>query len=89
MPGLREFGCAVEYPRAGFFVWARCPAGPDGEPMDSMAFAARALEEANVVLVPGAGFGADAATFFRIALTVEVDRLAEAMERLKTIDFRR
>ncbi|MCH7791487.1 MAG: aminotransferase class I/II-fold pyridoxal phosphate-dependent enzyme [Planctomycetes bacterium] len=89
VPGLREFGCAVENPRAGFFVWARCPPGPDGEPMDSMAFAARALEEADVVLVPGAGFGPDAATFFRIALTVEVDRLAEAMQRLKTIDFRR
>ena len=40
-----------------------------------------------MLLVPGAGFGTDAATFFRIALTVEVDRLAEAMGRLKAIDF--
>lgn len=85
--GLQKMGCHVEPPAAGFFVWARCPDGPDGKPMDSWEFAARVLEEADVVLVPGAGFGDDARDFFRIALTVEVDRLEEAVARIAKINF--
>src|SRR5690606_29160318 len=51
--GLRAIGCQVDPPRAGFFVWARCPARADGgAPVDSMEFASRALEEADVVVVP-------------------------------------
>jgi len=82
VPLLREIGVEVDPPKAGFFVWARCPGG-----MDSMTFAARALEKCDVVLVPGAGFGRTARSFFRIALTVEVDRLKEAGERLKQVDW--
>ncbi len=82
VPALKAMGCDVQSPEAGFFVWARCPVGADGKPMDSMDFVARVLDETDVVLVPGAGFGEDARTFFRIALTVEVDRLEEAMQRL-------
>ena len=87
VPLLRDMGCEVESPTAGFFVWARCPKGADGAPLESMSFAGRALEEADVVVVPGAGFSNDARDYFRIALTVEVDRLAEAGERLAKIDW--
>jgi LL-diaminopimelate aminotransferase len=95
IPGLREIGCHVEPPRAGFFVWARCPmiehrpGSGKGVLMDSMEFAGRALEEANVVVVPGAGFAEEARHYFRVALTVEVPRLREAVERLKRIDWSR
>jgi LL-diaminopimelate aminotransferase len=82
--GLRELGCEVDPPGAGFFVWARCPL-KDGRPLDSMEFVARCLEEADVVLVPGAGFGETGRNYFRIALTVEVERIREAVERLKKI----
>jgi LL-diaminopimelate aminotransferase len=82
--GLREIRCEVDSPRAGFFVWARCPL-KDGRPLESMEFVARCLEEADVVLVPGAGFGETGRHYFRIALTVEVERLREAVERLKRI----
>ena len=87
VPALRAMGCELTVPTAGFFVWARCPKGSEGRPLDSMGFCARALEEADVVAVPGAGFSKDARDFFRIALTVEADRLAEAGERLKAIDW--
>jgi len=87
VPLLREMGCEVESPTAGFFVWARCPKGPDGRALDSMSLASRALEEADVVVVPGAGFSKDARDYFRIALTVEVDRLAEAGSRLASIEW--
>lgn len=84
--GLREIGCQVDPPRAGFFVWARCPE-KNGQPMDSMEFVARCLEEADVVLVPGAGFGETGRNYFRIALTVEVERIREALERMKRIEW--
>lgn len=95
IPGLREIGCHVQPPEAGFFVWARTPMverrGPDGKKslglMDSMEFAGRCLEEADVVVVPGAGFGEESRHYFRIALTVEVPRIREAVERMKKVEW--
>lgn len=75
--GLRTIGVNVTPPTASFFVWAQCPTG-----YDSFAFCGRCLEEANVVFVPGGGFGASARNWFRAALTVEVDRIAEVIDRL-------
>lgn len=77
IPGLRAIGCAVEPPDAGFFVWATCPPGAD-----SMTFVSRCLDEASVVLVPGSGFSAHTDDWFRAALTVEVERIEEAVARL-------
>jgi LL-diaminopimelate aminotransferase len=78
--GFREAGCKVDSPGAGFFVWARTPGG-----MDSMKFGARLLEEADVVVVPGAGFSDRGREYFRVALTVEAERLREAATRMKRI----
>ena len=93
--GFRAIGCHVDPPKAGFFVWARCPLTEHAAPaapgrgaiMDSMTFCGRALEEADTVLVPGAGFGANGRNWFRIAMTVEADRIAEAGRRLKRIEW--
>jgi LL-diaminopimelate aminotransferase len=85
VPGLRSIGCQVESPPAGFFVWARTPLGRDGRPIDSMTFASRLLEEADTVVVPGAGFSPRARDYFRVALTVDVPRLAEAVARMRKI----
>jgi len=88
VPGLRSIGCEVDDPPAGFFVWARTPKGIDGRTIDSMTFAARLLQQADTVVVPGAGFSSEnARDWFRIALTVEADRMGEAVERLRRIDF--
>lgn len=78
--GLREVGCEVESPTAGFFIWARTPKG-----MDSMTFAAKLLEQADVVVVPGAGFSDLGREYFRVALTVETPRLKQAVDRIKKI----
>jgi LL-diaminopimelate aminotransferase len=76
--GLKALGWEVNPPRGTFFIWAPVPGG-----MDSRSFAARLLEEAGVVVTPGVGFGPSGEGFYRIALTVERARLAEAMERLR------
>ena len=44
-----------------------------------------ALRVAGVVVTPGVGFGPSGEGFFRIALTLSTDRLAEGMERLQKL----
>jgi LL-diaminopimelate aminotransferase len=80
LQGLRKLGWEVDVPKAAFFVWAPVPFG-----RDSRAFATRLLEEAGVVVTPGVGFGPSGEGYFRIALTIGADRLAEAMERLQKL----
>jgi LL-diaminopimelate aminotransferase len=82
VPGLRAAGCEVHPPEAGFFVWARTPKTAGGGHQDSMAFAGRVLEEADTVIVPGAGFGAAAKEWFRVALTVDAHRMEQAAKRI-------
>jgi aspartate/methionine/tyrosine aminotransferase len=55
---------------------------PDGEP--SACFAKR-LDEAGVVVMPGAGFGPHGEGYFRAALTVDEARLTEAIARIGRI----
>jgi LL-diaminopimelate aminotransferase len=85
IPALRAIGCEVEPPRAGFFVWARCPPDRAGAPIPSMEFAGRTLEEADVVVAPSVGFSPRVEGWFRIALTVEVERMEEAAARLRRL----
>jgi LL-diaminopimelate aminotransferase len=42
------------------------------------------LEEAAVVVSPGSSYGPSGEGFFRISLTVPDERLAEAVERLRS-----
>jgi LL-diaminopimelate aminotransferase len=75
--GLAKLGYGVSRPAATFYVWARCPEG-----VDSMTFAKRCLGEADVVFIPGVGFGPPGEGYFRAALTIETERVAEALDRL-------
>jgi LL-diaminopimelate aminotransferase len=77
---LREAGFPVELPKAAMYLWVALP----GE-VPSGVFARRALEEHGVVVLPGSAFGPAGEGFFRIALTVGPDRLAEAAGRLGTM----
>jgi LL-diaminopimelate aminotransferase len=84
--GLRKIGCEVHPPEAGIFVWARCPVdSATGKPMNSWKFVERCIDEAAVVTVPGAGFAETATDWFRLSLTRETARIAEAMERLSRV----
>ncbi len=80
--GLASVGVTTPKPEASFFVWGKCPEG-----YSSMDFAARVLDEAAVVLIPGGGFAPHCDGYFRAALTVEVDRLNEAVERIGRIKW--
>lgn len=75
---LQEAGWPLEAPKATFYVWAPVPAG-----FTSQEFVSYLLEETGVVVTPGRGFGKHGEGFFRIALTVNKERMQEAMERIK------
>jgi len=77
--GLKEAGFEVEVPKATFYMWIRVPDG-----MTSAELATRFLEK-GVVVTPGNGFGEPGEGYFRIALTQKRDRLAEAIERIKSL----
>jgi LL-diaminopimelate aminotransferase len=80
--GLQDLGLAVESPQATFYVWCPCPAG-----VSSTDFTMRLLNEAGIVSTPGNGFGEPGEGYVRFALTVDKDRLAEAVERLSKLSF--
>jgi len=74
---LRAAGYEAAAPRATMYLWIPVPGG---EP--SREFARRCLDQEGVMVLPGAGLGRGGEGFFRIALTVPEDRLAEAAARL-------
>lgn len=77
--GLSAAGWKIRKPPATFYVWFPVPRGT------SMEFADRALKEANVVMTPGIGFGANAEGYLRATMTVPEDRLREAVKRLSKL----
>jgi len=80
--GLRSIGFRVDAPKATFYVWAGVPPGYDG-----MQVANKLLDEAFVVCIPGIGFGEGAANYVRFALTVDTDRIATAIARLRKLHW--
>ncbi|HOT94364.1 MAG TPA: LL-diaminopimelate aminotransferase [Methanoregulaceae archaeon] len=75
--GLRSLGYRVAAPKATFYVWLPVE--------DSMAFAARLLDEAAIVATPGVGFGPHGEGYVRFALTRPVERICEALERMEAM----
>jgi LL-diaminopimelate aminotransferase len=76
---LREIGVDVTPPRGTIYIWAPVPDG-----YTSASYCEHVLEEAAVVVSPGSSYGPSGEGFFRISLTIEDARLAEAVERLRT-----
>ena len=80
--GLRQAGWSVASPQATFYVWAKCPGG-----LDSMTVASRVLDEADVVVIPGVGFGQCGEGYVRFALTVDEAHTAKAVERIARLKW--
>ncbi|MFP4520852.1 MAG: LL-diaminopimelate aminotransferase [Fibrobacterota bacterium] len=77
---LKKLGFEVEPPRGTLYVWFPVPGGES-----SIVYADKLLEQANVVLTPGVGFGEYGEGFLRIALTADEDRLNEAFDRIEKV----
>jgi LL-diaminopimelate aminotransferase len=79
--GLRKCGIGVEKPKGTFYVWAPLPGGVT----HSKEWCLKVLEEISVWMIPGSMYGKCGEGYFRIALTHPVERLQEAMDRLKSL----
>jgi len=80
--GLKKIGLAVEPPRATFYLWIEVPKG-----YTSAEFTAHLLTKAGIVTTPGNGFGSAGEGYIRIALTVDKERIKEAVERIQSLGF--
>src|SRR5947209_14866697 len=79
--GLRRIGWEVEPPKASMFVWARYPA-EWRERMGSLDFSMKLIEEAEVAVSPGRGFGEAGEGYLRLALVENEQRLRQAVRQL-------
>ncbi|MDO9097383.1 MAG: aminotransferase class I/II-fold pyridoxal phosphate-dependent enzyme, partial [Candidatus Methanoperedens sp.] len=78
--GLGELGLPVKPPKATFYVWAHVNGS-------SSEFAKLLLEKAGIVATPGAGFGEYGDGYVRFALTQTVERINEAVDRMRKLDI--
>ncbi len=80
LTGLTELGFDVKPPKATFYVWVHV----NGKASD---FSKMLLEKAGIVATPGNGFGEYGEGYVRFALTQSVDRINEAVERMRKLDI--
>jgi alanine-synthesizing transaminase len=79
--GLRRLGWHVDPPRAGMFVWAAIPDCWRLR-MSTMDFAMMLLEQGDVAVSPGSGFGESGEGFLRMALVENENRLRQAVRQI-------
>jgi len=80
--GFKKAGLSPEPPKASFYVWCPVPKG-----MTSKEFTSLLLGKAGIVTTPGSGFGEPGEGYVRFALTVPVERIREAVERIGKVGF--
>ncbi len=75
---LRSIGMHVEPPKGTIYLWAPVPEG-----YTSASFTETVLEQADVVVTPGAAYGAAGEGYVRLSLTIADERLEEAVRRIE------
>lgn len=79
--GCRSIGWKIDPPKAAFYVWAKIPS----QFQDSMSCAKAFLDQADIVMTPGVGFGKAGEGYVRMAITVPVERIHEAVKRMAKV----
>ena len=77
---LNRIGLKVDPPRASLYVWARIPDG-----FTSAEFAELILEETDVVVTAGNGYGPSGEGYIRLSLTIPEEDLDEGLRRLENL----
>ena len=79
--GLLDAGWPVPEPKASMFIWAPLPAKYAA--LGSLEFSKMLLDQAEVAVAPGVGFGEYGDGFVRIALVENKQRLRQAVRNIK------
>lgn len=80
--GLNKIGWEVEKPKATMFVWAKIP---DKFKMKSIEFSKLLLNECDVAVSPGIGFGLYGDSYVRFSLIENRQRINQAVKGIKKI----
>ena len=78
--GFNSLGWKVNKPKAAFYLWVPVPPGSTSTELCQML-----LEKAHIVATPGTGFGENGEGYIRLALTVPVERIKQAVARIKKL----
>ena len=79
--GLTRIGWKVPVPKAGMFLWAPIP-DVWRQRMNTMDFALMLLQEGDVAVSPGSGFGESGEGFLRMSLVENENRLRQAVRQI-------
>lgn len=74
-------GWDIPAPRASMFAWAPLP--PQMAHLGSLEFSKRLLEQAEVAVAPGVGYGEEGEGFVRIAMVENEQRIRQAARNIK------
>jgi LL-diaminopimelate aminotransferase len=74
---LKEIGLDANAPKATLYIWTRIPNG-----YTSASFTEKLLEEVNVVVTPGSGYGTAGEGYIRLSLTIPDEQIDEGLKRL-------
>ena len=80
--GLNKIGWEVEKPKATMFVWAKIP---EKFKMESVEFSKLLLNECDVAVSPGVGFGQYGDSYVRFSLIENRQRINQAVKGIKKI----
>ena len=75
---IQRIGLHVDPPRASLYVWARIPDGYMSAELTEML-----LEERDIVVTPGSGYGRYGEGYIRLSLTIPESELQRGLERLE------
>jgi LL-diaminopimelate aminotransferase len=74
---FNNIGLHITPPKASLYLWARVPDG-----YSSASFATMLLAEKDIVVTPGAGFGASGEGYVRLSLTLSDEDVDKVLARL-------
>ena len=75
---LRAVGMQAQPPKGTIYLWVHVPEG-----YTSAGFTEQVLEQADVIVTPGAAYGPAGEGYVRLSLTVPDERLREAVRRIE------
>lgn len=75
---LTKIGLKVSVPKASLYVWAKLPDGWKSGPFSSLL-----IEEKDIVVTPGAGYGKYGEGYIRLSLTIDDKQLDKGLARLE------
>ena len=78
LQALTRMGLEVATPRASLYIWAPVPPG-----YTSAEFAARLLEDIDIVVTPGSSYGQHGEGYIRLSLTTPDERVETGCQRLE------